>query len=127
MIGNNFYKTINEDIDLTIDFIQLNSPTIIPSLKTRALLNESGKKWGDLNFEEWVLARQPGTVNLEFQLVKCSAQKMKTPKFLIKDHQSNNRAEIAACNFTSMVFFDILEVWNSLQKLMKFARKMDAI
>ena len=90
------YTTLGEnDFNVTIIFISLFIPQIIPSPETQVYFNEAILKTFTLSFESWITDRKPVDTAKEFQVDISSASNINSPFYLIAVQQKTQRPDPA--------------------------------
>ena len=110
-----FYTTLGEnDVNVTINSINLFIPQIIPSPETQVYFNEAISKTFTLSFESWTTDRKPVDTAREFQVDISSASNINSPLYLIAAHQKTQRHDPADATinlphnrFNNAIFVDV--------------------
>ena len=84
------YTSMADDIDVTINSLDLYVPNLIPSVVTQLMFNEATQNKYKISFDEWYTERRIITDQL-IQHDIGSAQNVIQPKYLICAHQTNLR------------------------------------
>ena len=79
-----------DDINVTINSLNLYIPILIPSFETQLMFNEATQNIYKIYFDEWYTERRIITDFLVQQDIG-SAQNVIQPKYLIGAHQTNLR------------------------------------
>ena len=82
---------MDDDINVTINGLNLYIPNLIPSGETQLLFNEATQNNYKISFDEWYTERRILSVLL-VQHVIGSAQSVKSPKKLKSAHQTSLRS-----------------------------------
>ena len=90
------YTTLGEnDVNVTINSINLFIPQIIPSPESQVYFNEAISKTFTLSYESWTTDRKPVNTAREFQIDISSASNINSPLYLIAAHQKTQRPDPA--------------------------------
>ena len=81
----------DNDVNVTINSINLFIPQIIPSPETQVYFNEAISKTFTLSYESWTTDRKPVDTAREFQIDLSSASNINSPLYLIAAHQKTQR------------------------------------
>ena len=106
----------DNDINVTINSINLFIPQIIPSPETQVYFNEAISKTFTLSHESWTTDRKSVDTAREFQIDISSVSNLNSPLYIIAAHQKTQRPDPAnpANNLTNNRFnnsiFDHVEV-----------------
>ena len=79
-LQNIIFKTLANDINVTINSLYLFVPIITPNSETQVLFNESFKNNYTLTFDSWYTERKIVTDGGEFQVDIASSQSTNSPK-----------------------------------------------
>ena len=109
------YRTLGDnDVNVTINSINLFIPQIIPSPETQVYFNEAISKTFTLSYESWTTDRKPVDTARKFQVDISSASNINSPLYLIAAHQKTQRPDPAnpAINlpnnrFNNAIFDDV--------------------
>ena len=85
------FTTIATDINETINSLYLYVPTLIPSTTTQVMFNESIMNNYTITSDSWYTERKVSNDGREFHVDIGSAQKINSPKYLIRAFQTNSR------------------------------------
>ena len=85
----------DNDVNVTINGINLFIPQIIPSPETQVYFNEAISKTFTLSYESWTTDRKPVDTAREFQVDISSASNINSPLYLIAAHQKTQRPDPA--------------------------------
>ena len=90
------YSTLlDNEVNVTINSINLYIPQIIPSPETQVYFNEAFSKTFTLSYESWTTDRKPVDKAREFQIDISSASNINSPLYLIAAHQKTQRQDVA--------------------------------
>ena len=73
----------DNDVNVTINSINLFIPQIIPSPETQVYFNEAISKTFTLSYESWTTDRKPVDTARDFQIDISSASNINSPLYLI--------------------------------------------
>ena len=109
------YTTLGDnDVNVTINSINMFIPQIIPSPETQVYFIEAISKTFTLSYESWTTDRKPINTAKEFQLDLSSASNINSPLYLIAAHQKTERLDAAGNRLSKNRFnnsiFDEVEV-----------------
>ena len=85
------FTTIADDINVTINSLNLFVPKFIPSTSTQVIFNESIMNNYTITFDSWYTERKISNDGRELQFDIGSAQQINSPKYLISAFQTNAR------------------------------------
>ena len=97
------FNTLGHDINVTIISLYLFVPVLIPNTETQVTFNESNKNKKAIRYDSWYTERKLSTDGNELQVDIGSAQKIKSPKYLIGafetvdtigEHEKNNNVAV---------------------------------
>ena len=96
----------DNDVNVTINSINLFIPQIIPSPETQVYFIETISKTFTLSYESWTTDRKPVDTAREFQIDISSASNINSPLYPIAAHQKTQRPDPAnpADNLTNNRF-----------------------
>ena len=106
----------DNDVNVTINSINLFIPQIIASPETQVNFNEAVSKAFTLSYESWTTDRKPVDTAREFQIDISSASNINSPLYLIAAHQKTQRpdpanpAKTLSNNIFNNSIFDDVEV-----------------
>ena len=83
------FTTKATDINVTINSLYLYVPILIPNSQTQILFNESIMNNYTITFDSWYTERKISNDGRKLQVDISSAQKLNSPKYLIKSFQAN--------------------------------------
>ena len=83
-----------DDINVTINYLYLYVPNLIPNAETPIMFNEATQNNYKISFDEWYTERQAISDTI-FQLDIGTSQHVNSPKYLIGAHQTRTRADTA--------------------------------
>ena len=90
-----YSKLGDNDVNVTINSINLFTPQIIPSPETQVYFDEAISKTFTLSYESWTTDRKPVDIAREFQIDISSASNINNPLYLIAAHQKTQRPDPA--------------------------------
>ena len=102
-LQDSIYKSMADDINVTINSLCLYIPNLIPSVKTQFIFNEATQNNYKISFDEWYTERRIIT-DLLVQHDIGSAQNVNSPKYMICAHQTNLRTTIPDEKFNKAIF-----------------------
>ena len=82
------FTTIANDINVTINSLYLYVPILIPNTQTQVMFIESILNKYTITFDSWYTERKNSNDGRELQVYIASAQKIKSPKYLIRAFQT---------------------------------------
>ena len=87
-----FYTSLADDTNVTIKNLDLYIPNLIPSVETQLTFNEATQNKYTISYDEFY--REGRVVSdMIIQHDRGSAQKLNSPKNLIRAHQSRTRSD----------------------------------
>ena len=95
-IQNIILTTLADDINVTINSLNLFVPKITPNSETQVFFNESIKNNYTITFDSWYTERKIVTDGGEFQVDIASSHSTNSPKYLIATHQTEARVGTAS-------------------------------
>ena len=102
------YTSMTDDIIVTINSLYLFIPNLIPSVETQFLFNEATQNNYKIYYDEYFTERRVIS-DILVQHDTGSAQKVNSPKYLIRAHQRKDRI-ITPNKNNNIAIFDNLDI-----------------
>ena len=99
---------MTDDINVTIDFLYLYVPNLIPSVETQVMFNEATQNNYKMSYDECFTERRIISDKIT-QLDIGSSQNVQSPKYLIGAHQTRDRID-APISTKNVSIFDNLDL-----------------
>ena len=107
-LQNAIYSSMADDKNVTINFLLLSVPNLIPNVETQTMFNEATQNTYKISFDEWYTERRVIS-NTITQLDIGTSQHVNSFKYLIGAHEKRHRADTANKN-NNITIFDILNI-----------------
>ena len=91
-LQDSIYKSMTDDINVTINILYLYVPNLIPSVETQVMFNETARNKYKISHDEWFTERRIISDTIT-QLHIGSSQNVHSPKYLIGAHQTTDRTD----------------------------------
>ena len=102
-LQNIIYSSMADDINVTINNLDLYVPNLIPSVETQVMFNEATQNNYKISFDEWYTERRIISDTIT-QMDIGTSQHVNSPKYLIGAHQTRIRADTANKNNNIGIF-----------------------
>ena len=99
---------MTDDINVTINNLYLYVPNLIPSVETQVMFNEAAQTSYKVSYDEWFTERRIIS-DTKTQLAIGSSQNVRSPRYLIGAHQTEDRID-GAISTKHVAIFDILDL-----------------
>ena len=114
-LHDNIYTSMVDDINVTINSLYLYIPNLIPSVETQLMFKESTQNNYKISYDEYYTERRVVS-DVIIQHDIGSAQKVNSPKNLIRAHQSRLRSDTT--NIINIIaIFDHLDLRKSFVEI----------
>ena len=105
-LQDSIYRSVDDNINVTINNLYLFVPNLIPSVETQLMFNEATQNIYKISSDEYYTKRRVISDMIVQHDIR-SAQQVNSPKYLISAHQTKDRTSVPDNKINIAIFYNV--------------------